>query len=469
MTHPDAIVVGSGPNGLAAAITIAQAGHSVRLYEAADAIGGGTHSAELTLPGFVHDICSCVHPMGVSSPFFKSLDLEKFGLRWIFPEVALAHPFDHEDAAALSNPFAHNVHQFGDDEQAVWQLLGPFIESWGELTNYVLGGARFPRRALFLAKFGWNTLQSATKIAQGLVTEKARGVLAGMAGHSLLPLEQAVSGGFGFILWITAYAAGWPFAAGGSQSIANALAALLKSLGGEIVTGSAIKNLHDLPAARAVLLDVTPRQLLQIAGKQISRGERLRLQKYRYGPGAFKMDWALDAPIPWKSDACRKAGTVHIGGTFEEIARSERAAWSNAPAEKPFIILAQPTLFDPSRAPAAKHIAWAYCHVPHGSTANMQDRIETQIERFAPGFGERILSRSVRFPADLEAHNANLIGGDIGAGSMELSQLFLRPTSRTYSTSIRNVFLCSASTPPGPGVHGMCGHLAARLALRRCF
>lgn len=468
-TNPDAIIVGSGPNGLAAAVTIAQAGRSVIVYEAEDTIGGGTRSGELTLPGFVHDICSCVHPMGAGSPFFGQLNLEKFGLRWIYPEIGLAHPFDDGDAVGVNRPLAENIRQFGTDGKAIKKLLAPLVESWGELSKIILGGLQFPKHPLAMAWLGWNAIQPASKIAEKFSTKKARAVLAGMAGHSMLPPDQRVTGGFGVILWATCYAVGWPFAAGGSQSIANALAALLKTLGGEIVTGARVSSLAELPKARAILCDITPRQFLAMGGEEISGSERRQLEKYRYGPGSFKMDWALSEPIPWKAAACRRAGTVHVGGTFEEIAASEKAAWKDTPADRPFVLVAQPSLFDSSRAPVARHTAWGYCHVPNASAFDMCHRIESQIERFAPGFRDCILARSIKFPRDLEAHNANLIGGDIGGGSAELSQFFLRPTRRLYSTSIPHVFLCSSSTPPGPGVHGMCGHLAARRALEKCF
>lgn len=467
--NPEAIVVGSGPNGLAAAVTIARAGHSVVVYEAEDTIGGGARTAELTLPGFLHDVCSCVHPMAAGSPFFKQLNLAEFGLRWIQPEIAMAHPFDDGDAAAISNPFEQNISQFGEDARAIKDLLGPSIKSWNEMSDFVLRPPSFPKHPFAMARFGWNAIQPASRIAARFRTKKARAVIAGMAAHSILPLDNYITGGFGAIIWITSYAAGWPFAAGGSQSITNALTSLLKNLGGEVITKRAVGSLRDLPASRAVLCDVTPRQFIKIGGDEVEPSERRRLERYRYGPGVFKMDWALDAPIPWTAEACLRAGTVHIGGTFEEIAQSEREAWIGTYAERPFIILAQPSLFDPSRAPAGKHTVWAYCHVPHGGTFDMRNRIEAQIERFAPGFGRRILARSAMFPSDLESHNANLIGGDIAGGSAEIGQFFFRPTRRLYSTSIRNVFLCSSSTPPGAGVHGMCGHLAAERALRKCF
>lgn len=465
----DAIVIGSGPNGLAAAITLAQAGRSVVVYEAEESIGGGARSAELTLPGFVHDICSCVHPMAAGSPFLRGLNLEKFGLRWIFPEIALAHPFDDGNAAVIGNPFEQNLEQFGQDAKTIRGLLEGMVQSWPEISQEILHPPHIPNRPLKMAMFGWRAIQSARKIASRFQTKKARAVLAGMAAHSILPLNKPVTGGFGLILWATCYAVGWPFAGGGSQSLANALVALLESLGGEVVSGMRIRRLAQLPKARAVLCDITPRQLLAIGGAKLAKSERRQLARYRYGPGSFKMDWALDAPIPWRSVDCRRAGTVHVGGTFEEIAESESAAWKGVPSERPFVLVAQPSLFDPNRAPAGKHTAWAYCHVPHGSNVDMRDRIEAQIERFAPGFRERILARSAKFPRDLEAHNANLIGGDIGAGSVELGQFFLRPNRRLYSTSAPDVFLCSASTPPGPGVHGMCGHFAAKLALKKCF
>lgn len=465
----DAIVIGSGPNGLSAAITLAQAHLSPVVYEAESTIGGGARSAELTLPGFLHDVCSCVHPMAASSPFFQTLDLQRFGLRWITPDAALAHPFLDGDAAIIANPWEDNLAQFGPDARAIRALLAPLIKNWPALSPELLAPLRLSPRLPKLARFGWNALQPAARIAGRFQTEKARVVFAGMAGHSLLPLDRWLSSATALVLWATCYAVGWPFAAGGSQSIASALARCLESLGGSVVTGTRITRLEELPPSQAVLCDITPRQLLALAGSRLSSSERRSLEKYRYGPGVFKLDWALDAPIPWKSPACLRAGTLHLGATYDEIAASESAACSNTPSERPFVLLAQPSLFDPSRAPAGKHTAWAYCHVPHGSSFDMTDRIEAQVERFAPEFRRHILARSAMFPRDFERHNANLIGGDIGAGSLDLGQFFIRPTRRLYSTSLPNLFLCSASTPPGPGVHGMCGHLAACRALRRCF
>ena len=401
--------------------------------------------------------------------FFRELNLEKFGLRWIFPELAVAHPFEDGDAAVIGSPFVQNLQQFGKDAKIICDLLEGMVQSWPEISKEILRPPHIPNRPLKMAMFGWRAIQSARKIANRFLTGKARAILAGMAAHSVLPLDKGVTGGFGLILWATCYAVGWPFAAGGSQSLTNALVALLKSLGGEVICGTRISSLAELPNARAVLCDVTPRQFLAIGGAKLANSERRQLSTYRYSPGSFKMDWALDAPIPWRSVDCRKAGTVHIGGTFEEIAESESAAWKGTKSERPFVLVAQPSLVDPSRAPGGKHTAWAYCHVPHRSNFDMCDRIESQIERFAPGFRELILGRSVMYPRDLEAHNANLVGGDIGGGSVELGQFFLRPNRHLYSTSLANVFLCSASTPPGPGVHGMCGNFAAKLALNKCF
>jgi phytoene dehydrogenase-like protein len=399
--------------------------------------------------------------MAAGSPFFREIDLSAHGLRWIHPEIALAHPLDDEahgaDAAAITNPFRENAAQFGSDEGAVRNLFGPLIASWAKLAPEVLAPIGIPAHPFALARFGLRAIQSANT---------PRAVLAGMCAHSFLSFNRPMSGGFGLILWTLAYAVGWPFAAGGAQSIPNALASLLRNLGGEIVTNARIASLGDLPPSRAILCDITPRQFLALGGAQVSPAERRLLQKFRYGPGCFKVDWALRAPIPWNSPACRRAGTVHVGGTFEEIAEAELAPWQRRVAERPFVLVAQPSLFDPSRAPAGKHTAWAYCHVPHAGTIDMLDRIEAQIERFARGFRDCILARTVHTPRDLQASNANYIGGDIAGGSMEIGQLFLRPNRHLYRTSIPNVYTCSASTPPGPGVHGMCGYAAAKLALR---
>ena len=466
----DAVVIGSGPNGLAAAIALAQAGKSVAVYEAEPEIGGGARSAELTLPGFVHDVCSAVHPMAVSSPFFRKLPLDQFGLRWIQPDASLAHPFDDGTAVVLARSMEESAPQFAEDAGAVRSLIQPLVKSWDRLAEMVLAPPRFPRHPLALARFGWNAFCPATKLARSkFKNARVRAVFAGMAAHSMLPLENILSSAFGLLMWATCHSVGWPFAAGGSQSLSNALAELLRSLGGDIFTSRRVNSLAEVPPARATLCDITPRQFLQIAGGNISDRERRGFENYRYGPGVFKVDWALDGPVPWNAPECARAGTVHIGGTLEEIAESERAPSQGRTVERPFVLLTQPSLFDFARAPTGKHTAWAYCHVPNGSGIDMLERIEKQVERFASGFTKRILARSVMTPAEMQIHNANLIGGDIGGGSVEIRQFFFRPSIKLYSTSLPRVFLCSSATPPGPGVHGMCGYFAAQRALRTCF
>ena len=469
-TEPDAIVVGSGVNGLAAAITLARAGRCVWVYEAEDTLGGSVRSAELTLPGFIHDVCSAVYPLSVSSPFFKDLELDDYGLQFIQPEAALAHPFDNGTAAVITHSLDETADQFGEDARAFLKLYTPLVQNWEQISEDILRPVHFPKRPFDLARLGLNALFSARHVAYSkFKNDKARGVFAGMAAHSIMPLDSWGSASFGLILWTMCHCGGWPIAAGGAQSITNALVAYLKSLGGEVFIGRRVTSLDELPKSRAVLLDLSPRQYLKLGGDRVAASERRALEKFQYGPGVFKVDWALDAPIPWNAPSCALAATVHLGGTFEEIAECEKAAWQGMVSPRPFIILCQPTLFDPGRAPQDKHIAWGYCHVPSGSPFNMLERIEAQIERFASGFQKHILARHVWFPADLEKHNPNLVGGDLSAGAMTLSQTFLRPTRRLYSPSVSRVYLCSASTPPGPGVHGMCGRSAAERALRECF
>ena len=466
----DAVVVGSGPNGLAAAITIAEAGRSVLLIEGKETLGGGTRSAELTLPGFLHDVCSCVYPMAVWSPFFRSLPLKERGLEWVQPAAPLAHPLDDGSAVILERSVEATAENLGEDRERYVHLLSALLSAWPKLESSVQRPFSFPAHPLAAARFGWTVFRSASNAAEHFFRGvRARALFAGLAAHSVLPLEQVPSAAFGFVLQIIAHAQGWPFAHGGSQQIANALAAHLAALGGEIVTGTPIASIEQLPRARAILCDVTPRQLLQLAGPRLPRGYRGALQRYRYGPGVCKFDWALDGPIPWKAAECARAGTVHLGGTFEEIAASERDPWQGKTSERPFVLLAQPTLFDPTRAPAGKHVAWAYCHVANGSGVDMTEAVEKQIERFAPGFRKLILKRSVRVAASLESYNPNLIGGDIGGGAADLQQFLLRPTRRFYRTPAKGIYLCSSSTPPGPGVHGLCGQLAARTALRDLF
>ncbi|HXH25767.1 MAG TPA: NAD(P)/FAD-dependent oxidoreductase [Vicinamibacterales bacterium] len=463
----DAVVVGSGPNGLAAAIVIAQTGRKVVVFEAADTIGGGCRSAELTLPGFVHDVCSAIHPFAVASPVFRAMPLASFGLEWIEPPAMAAHPLDDGSAAVVYRSIEDTAARLGRDGSTYRRLFGSLVDDWPRLERAVLGPLAWPRHPLTLARFGLRALRPAAQAARRLfATDAGRALMAGMAAHAMVPLERRPTAAVGLVLMLMAHVVGWPMPRGGTQRLADALAAYLRSLGGELVTGSPIGSIDDLPPARAVLCDLSPRPLLRIAGHRFPPRFRRALERYRYGMGAFKVDWALDGPIPWRHPECARAGTVHVGGTLEEIAVSEREAWEERQSERPFVIMAQPTVFDPSRAPGGKHIAWGYCHVPRGSTADMLPCIERQIERFAPGFRDRVIARSVMGPAELERRNANFVGGDIGAGAATLAQLFMRPTWRTYSTPVRGLYICSASTPPGVGVHGMCGYFAAQRALR---
>lgn len=464
------MVIGSGPNGLAAAITLAQARRSVLVIEGNDTVGGGTRSAELTLPGFLHDVCSAVHPMAVISPFFRKLPLEQHGLTWVQPPIPLAHPLDDGTAAVLMRSVDETAASLGKDAAGYKQIFTRLVDDWPRLESLLLGMTRVPRHPFAAAFFGLMSLRSARGFAEAHFRgEQARALFAGMAAHSLLPLERLPTAAFGLVLTLTGHVAGWPIARGGSQCIANALASYLRSLQGEIVTGETVQSLDELPKTRSILCDVTPRQLLAIAGARLPQQYRQKLERYRYGPGVCKVDWALAGPIPWTAEACHHAGTVHVGGTIEEIAASERAPWKGKHAERPFVLVAQPTLFDSTRAPQGTHIAWAYCHVPLNSQVDMSERIEQQIERFAPGFRRTILKRSLMLTADMQASNPNLVGGDINGGSAQLDQLFLRPTRRLYRTPSRGLYICSASTPPGGGVHGLCGHLAARAALRDGF
>ena len=459
----DAAVVGSGPNGLAAAIVLAQAGRSVKVFESEKTIGGGARSAELTLPGFVHDICSAVHPLAVASPFFRTLPLVAHGLEWIEPEAALAHPLDDGTAVVVKRSIERTAERLSDDAGAYESLMRPIAADWPRLEDAVLGPLRWPRHPLPLARFGWRAFRSASALALGLFRgQAARGLFAGLAAHSMLPLDRPLTAGVGLLLGVLAHVAGWPIPRGGAQSLSNALASYFRSLGGEIVTGAPLCDVDELATARAILCDLSPKPLLRIAGHEFPPSYRRKLERYRYGPGVYKVDWALAAPIPWTATGCARAGTVHLGGTLDEIAGSEQQTWAGEHPEGPFVALAQPSLFDPTRAPAGKHTAWAYCHVPNGSAFDMLERIENQIGRFAPGFRERVLARCVMGPAQIESHNANFAGGDIAAGLMDLRQFFTRPT---YATPARGLYICSASTPPGPGVHGMCGYHAARRAL----
>jgi len=464
--QPDAIVIGSGPNGLAAAITLAQAGWKVTVFEAEATIGGGARSAELTLPGFTHDICSAVHATAVASPFLRTLPLEKYGLEFIEPKAQLAHPFDDGTAAVVERSVDETAAGLGRDRDAYARLFGGVVRSWPRLERAALGPVTWPRHPLSLAAFGLRALRPAERLAKSLfVEEQTRALFGGISAHGMLPLDRSLTAGFGLVLGAMAHLVGWVIPRGGAQKLTDALVAHLATLGGKVTANRRITSLDELPPARAVLCDLSPRPFLRVAGRRLPETYRRSLERYRYGMGVFKVDWALDGPIPWRAPDCARAGTVHVCGTLGELVKSERDAWTGIVSERPFVLLVQPTVFDSSRAPAGKHTAWAYCHVPAGSTADMLPRIEAQIERFAPGFRDRVLARAVMTPADIEAHNANLIAGDIGSGVVDLRQFFTRPTWRTYSTPVRGLYICSAATPPGVGVHGMCGYFAAQRAI----
>lgn len=469
----DAIIVGAGPNGLAAAITLAQAGKSVLVMEASEKIGGGARTSELTLPGYLHDVCSAIHPLGIGSSFFKSLPLAEYGLEWIQPTLPLAHPFDDGTAAVLDRSTRVTGESLGQDSRAYQSLMDPMVNDWEQILDDLLGPLPLPPKHLLAsARFGLPALLPARWLAERLFKgPRARGLFAGIAGHSILPLEKLGTAGFGLFLGFLGHAVGWPVPRRGSQSIMNAMAGYLQTLGGEIVTGRRVCSLEELPPAQAVLFDVTPRQLIEIAGGRLPSGYRRQLARFRYGPGAFKVDYALSEPVPWTAPECRLAGTVHLGGTLDEIAVGEAAVWRGEHPEKPLILIAQQSLFDPTRAPDGKHTLWAYCHVPHGSTVDMTARIEAQIDRFAPGFRDCILERSVKNTHDIQAYNSNYIGGDIIGGVQDLGQFFTRPTLslNPYATPVKSLYLCSSSTPPGGGVHGMCGYHSARACLERSF
>jgi phytoene dehydrogenase-like protein len=472
-TSPDtsrrAVVIGSGPNGLAAAITLARTGRKVTVYEAEQQPGGAARTMELTLPGFRHDFGSAVHPMAAASPFFAALPLKHYGLEWVHGPTPLAHPLDDGRAVVLERDLNHAEAALGRDGRAWRKLVQPLVEHWPQFAKDALGPvARIPHHPFLMAKFGLHAFQPAISLASQFSDPRTRALFAGLAAHSFLALDQPLSSAIGLILGAVAHVVGWPIPRGGSQSITNALIAQLCDLDGEILTGRRIASLDELDGGEATILcDITPRQLLSIAGNNRLRpGYARRLRGFRYGAGVFKIDYALREPIPWRAAECRRSITIHVGGTMEEIAQSEHAATHGAVADRPFVIVAQPSLFDPTRAPEGMHTAWVYCHVPNGSNVDMTNRIEDQLERFAPGFRECVLARRMLPPAALESMNANLVGGDINGGELSTRQFFFRPSLRGYSTGTPNLYLCSSSTPPGGGVHGMCGYLAAHAALR---
>src|ERR1700733_5513179 len=467
--HKKACVIGAGPNGLAAAIVLAQAGLEVEVFEAESQPGGAARTMELTMPGFHHDFGSAVHPMAVGSPFFSTLPLHDYGLEWIHSPAPLAHPLDDGAAVLLERNFDDAQAAFGEDGAAWRGLMEPLAERWPELARDILRPLlSWPRHPFLLARFAMNALPSASFVArQRFRTERVRALFAGLSAHSVLNLNRTLSASFGVVMGVSAHAVGWPIPRGGAQSITNALSGYLAALGGRIHTSTRIEDLRQLPPCDLTLCDLTPQQLLHVSGEKLSPSYRKRLKQYRYGPGVLKVDYALSGSIPWTATECLRAATVHVGGSMQEIAASEAAMSQGKISERPFVLVAQPTLFDPSRAPEGKHIAWAYCHIPHGSQANCLENLENQIERFAPGFRDCVLARRIFAPADLEAMDANLVGGDVNGGAMDIRPLLFRPTWRQYRTSANDVYLCSSSTPPGGAVHGMCGYNAARMALRR--
>ncbi len=472
----DAVIVGTGPNGLTAALRLAQKGARVQVIEAANTIGGGTRTKELTLKGYLHDVCSAIHPLAVASPFFRQLPLDQFGLEWIYPEIQLAHPLDYGKAALVHRSLEATAAGMGADADAYKKSFGKLLSNWQGLLDDLLGPLPLPlKHPLKMTRFGLQALRSANGWARSHFREtRARAVFAGMSAHSILPLGRPGSAAFGLMLHILAHGVGWPMAKGGSQRIAEALAAYLKTLKGKITVDRKITALEDLPQSRAVIFDLSPVGLIKIAGNMLTSSYRRQLCRYRYGPGVCKVDWALDGPIPWANPDVGRAGTVHLGGTLEEIVKAEKEVWGGKIPEIPFVLLAQHSLFDPTRSPEGKHTAWAYCHVPHNSGRDVSNLIEKQVERFAPGFGKRILARHVFTAKQMEAYNANYVGGDINGGVQDLGQMFTRPALRwnPYRIPLRNnknqprMYLCSSSTPPGGGVHGMCGYHAAETVLK---
>lgn len=468
----DAVVVGSGPNGLAAAITLARAGVHVVVYEASDKPGGGCRSDELTGPGYVHDTCSAIHPLAAASPFFKTIDLAEHGVELIQPSAPLAHPLDGGRAVVLERSIDQTAEQLGNDGDAYRSLLAPLARNAEALVADFMGPLRFPDHPIPFTSFGLKALRSASGFARSRFEgEAARGIFAGIAAHSFLPLTSITSAAYGLMLAAVGHAVGWPLPRGGSQRLTDALVAELEKNGGRVETNRRIDDIEDLGAADAILFDLTPKQIIAIARRRLPDRYVRKLARYRYGPGVFKIDYALSEPVPWAAPECARAGTVHLGGTLDEIAASEVAASDGRLSDHPYMLVAQQSLFDDTRAPAGKHTLWTYSHVPNGSTADVTDAMEAQLERFAPGFRDVVEQRHVMGPADLQRRNANYVGGDINGGLADLRQLFTRPVARLdpYTTPADNLYICSSSTPPSGGVHGMCGFHAARSALKRSF
>lgn len=470
-TEYDVVVVGSGPNGFAAAITMRQEGLSVLLIEGNEEVGGGMRSAALTLPGYLHDVCSAIHPMASLSPFFKRIPLKKHGLEFVNPPIAAAHPFDNGTAAILDHSLKDTASGLGSDSGAYMNLMSSLVEDLPELLPELLGPFPLPKKPVALARFGLKAITSASWLSRRFDTPEARGLWAGMAAHSMQPLTNLTTSAIGLVLMAAAHLGNWPIPKGGSRSIANALQSYFLSLGGKIETGFYIKNVDELPASKVVLFDVTPKQLLEIAGEKLSSSYKAKLRKYRYGMGIFKIDWALDEPVPFKAVSCRSAGTLHLGNTIQEIVTAEGLTAEGVHVQNPFVLFAQPSIFDATRAPEGKHTAWAYCHVPNGSTKDMTEAIENQVARFAPGFQDVIKARHTMNTHEMEAYNPNYVGGDINGGVQDIWQLYTRPVlSRSpYRTSAKGLYICSSSTPPGGGVHGMSGYHAAKTALKDVF
>lgn len=473
MSGPDAVVVGSGPNGLAGAITLARAGLSVRVYELADTPGGGLRTAELTRPGFRHDICSTGHPLALASPFFRSLDLARHGVEFAHPELPFAHPLDGGRAAVAHRSVAETAAGLGADGAAYTRLLGPLVDGYEDLLGTVLSPLRRvptdPAALRVALRFALRSLRSQARLARSLQTEEAAALLTGAAAHSMLPLTALPTTAFGLVLVMLAHAIGWPVVRGGSQGLADALVAELRAHGGEVVTDHRVRDLAELPPTRITLLDVAPRMLTELAGDRLPSTYAALLRRFRYGPGVCKVDYALSAPVPWANPDCARAGTLHLGGRWTDIAAAEAAVNAGRVADRPYVLAVQSAGTDETRAPAGQGTLWAYAHVPAGSDRDLSESVTAQVERFAPGFRDVVLDRHVMTAAAEERYNPNYVGGDIATGAATVWQTVFRPTPRWngHSTPLPGVYLCSSATPPGPGVHGMCGYWAARTALRR--